>query len=143
MNSNNLGNYDGRGNSNQPNQLRPFCINSPSDSVEDGPHDECQKRLPPNAGPKYPMHLVSASNDRGLCFGIHFLENVKAHAPLPAGGCVDHGVEVVIKENHRNRAASSGCHVAACSLSFFGIAPEKNAKPMMNPGMKRYISSKT
>jgi hypothetical protein len=75
MNSNDLGSYDSRGDRNQPNKLRPFGINSPTDSGENGPHDEDQKRLPPDAGPKYPMHLVSASNRSRLCYGIHFLEN--------------------------------------------------------------------
>lgn len=117
MNSNNLGNYDGRGNSNQPNQLRPFCINSPSDSVEDGPHDECQKRLPPNARPKYPMHLVSASNDRGLCFGIHFLENVKSACTSNSECARRSRGSGCGYENHRNRAAGRGCHGAACSPS--------------------------
>ena len=44
--------------------------------------------------------------------------NVRAHAPLPAGAHVDHGVRVVITGDHRNRAAGSGCHVAACSAVF-------------------------
>ncbi|MEI7773784.1 MAG: hypothetical protein WCK17_03335, partial [Verrucomicrobiota bacterium] len=34
----------------------------------------------PDAGPKYPMHLVSASNGSRLCHGIHFLANVRAMA---------------------------------------------------------------
>lgn len=72
-----------------------------------------------------------------------FFSERKARAPLPAMAHVDQGVRVGVTENHRNRAAGSGCHVAACSPSLFGIAPEKNAKPMMNPGMKRYISPKT
>ena len=119
MNSNNLGNYDGRSDSNQPNKLRPFCINSPSDSGENGPHDEDQKRLPPDACPKYPMHLVSASNGSGLCDGIHFLENVKEHAPSLARASVGRGVKIGITLDHVNRAASDGCCVSSCSLSVF------------------------
>jgi hypothetical protein len=42
------------------------------------------------------MHLASASNGSGLCYGIHFLENVKARAPLQAAACVAHGVRVVV-----------------------------------------------
>jgi hypothetical protein len=72
MNSNKLGNYDSRGDHNQPNKLRPFGINSPSDSGKNGPNDEYQKRLAPHAEPKYPMHFVSASNGSRLCYGIHF-----------------------------------------------------------------------
>jgi len=51
--------------------------------------------------------------------GIHNLQfsgERKAHAPLPAGAHVDHGVEVVVRGNHCNTAAGRGCHVAACSL---------------------------
>ncbi len=83
MNSNNLGNNDSRGYRNQTNKLRPFGINSPPDSGENGPHDEYQKRLPPDAGPIDPMHLVSASNGSRLCYGIHFLANDEAWHPLP------------------------------------------------------------
>jgi hypothetical protein len=43
-----------------------------------------------------------------------FLPNVEAHAPLPAGARVDHGVGVKATENHRNRAAGRGCHAASC-----------------------------
>ena len=52
-------------------------------------------------------------------------ENVKAHAPPPASARVDHGVGVKIRINHRNRAAGRGCHVAACSTSFFAAVRQK------------------
>lgn len=33
--------------------------------------------------------------------------------PLPARAHVDHGLEVIVTENRRNRAAGIGCHDAA------------------------------
>ncbi len=45
----------------------------------------------------------------------------KAHAPLLAAAHVDHGVEVEIEVNHRNKAAGRGCHDAACYLSSFSV----------------------
>jgi len=45
---------------------------------------------------------------------IIFIANVKEHAPLSAGASVDHGVEVVITREHRNRTACRGCHDASC-----------------------------
>ena len=49
--------------------------------------------------------------------GFHIIwPNVKAHAPLPAGAHVDHGVGVVVTESHQNRAAGRGCHGASCSF---------------------------
>jgi hypothetical protein len=45
---------------------------------------------------------------------VHFFAERRAHAPLPAVAHVDHGVEVVIERNHRNRAAGSVCHYASC-----------------------------
>jgi len=54
---------------------------------------------------------------------LPFPTNVKAHAPLPAGAHVDHGVGVVVTENHRNRAAGRGCHGASCSASWFWESP--------------------
>ena len=46
---------------------------------------------------------------------IESLANVQAMATLSAGAHVDHGVRVIVTGNHRNRAAGSGCHDAACS----------------------------
>ena len=40
----------------------------------------------------------------------------RAHAPLPAGENVDHGVDVGNTGDHRNRAAGRGCHGASCSV---------------------------
>ena len=42
------------------------------------------------------------------------MANAKEHATLSAGASVDHGVEVVVAENHVNRAADR----VACSLTF-------------------------
>ncbi len=49
---------------------------------------------------------------------IESFVNVNEHATLAAGARVDHGVGVEVMGNHRNRAAGSGCHDAACSASF-------------------------
>jgi len=43
--------------------------------------------------------------------------NVKAHAPLPAGAHVDHGVDAETTEAPNNKAAGRGCHGASCSAS--------------------------
>jgi hypothetical protein len=50
--------------------------------------------------------------------GAMWLAERKAHAPLPAGAHVDHGVGVVVTKNHRNKAAGRGCHDASCWASF-------------------------
>jgi hypothetical protein len=49
--------------------------------------------------------------------GSVILDSVKAHAPLPERAHVDHGVGFVVTENHLNRAAGRGCHVASCYAS--------------------------
>jgi site-specific DNA-methyltransferase (adenine-specific) len=45
--------------------------------------------------------------------------NVIAQAPLPAEASVDHRVEVVATEKHRNWSAGRGCSGATCSASSF------------------------
>jgi hypothetical protein len=60
----------------------------------------------------------------------NILQNVKAHAPLPAAAHVDHGVGVEITQNHRNRAAGSGCMarlVLLEKLLSLDSGPEKSA----------------
>ena len=50
--------------------------------------------------------------------GLHFLQNVRAHAHLLAEACVDHRVEVIITGNHRNNAASRCCMARLVLLGF-------------------------
>lgn len=47
-----------------------------------------------------------------------YLRERKACAPLPAAAHVDHGVMVVVMENHRIRTAGRDCHGAACQPFF-------------------------
>ena len=72
---------------------------------------------------------------------LHFFGERKAHAPLPAVAHVDNGVRVVIAEDHRNRAAGSGCHVAACSPVFLDVARRIEAPimPTIIAGIKPTI----
>ena len=48
------------------------------------------------------------------------LANVKEHAPLSARAHVDHGVEVITKEDHENRKADRGCVSRLVSLLHLG-----------------------
>ena len=54
----------------------------------------------------------------GSSMVFNSLANVKAQTPLPAGASVERGVEVVVTENHRIKAAGRGCSGAACSAFF-------------------------
>ena len=40
--------------------------------------------------------------------------DVEGMHPLPGAAHIDHGVDAVLAESHRNRAAGSGCHGADC-----------------------------
>jgi hypothetical protein len=67
---------------------------------------------------------------------VLFLPIVKVMAHPLAGANVDRGVKVEMGWKHGKQRGYWWLPCTA-SLSPFGIAPEKNAKPMMNPGMKR------
>ena len=58
--------------------------------------------------------------------GGYFFAERKAHAPLPAGACVDHGVGVVITENHRNWAAGRGCMTRLVGFVFILVGLREN-----------------
>jgi len=51
---------------------------------------------------KLPASLHIRIERDSLRFRLHFLHNVIAQAPLPAEASVDHRVEFIAKENHRN-----------------------------------------
>ena len=51
-------------------------------------------------------------------FKADFLQSVKDYATLPAAAYFDHGVGVVITEDHGNRAADRSYCVSTCSVSF-------------------------
>ena len=54
-----------------------------------------------------------------LCHNI--IAQRRAHAPLPAAASVDHRVWVVITEDHRKRAAGSGCMMRLVRLFLIAI----------------------
>lgn len=67
--------------------------------------------------------VVTANRARplDLMLGLHFLQNVKEHAPLSARASVEHGDEVESTGEHGNRAADRGCCVSTCSALGFQL----------------------